>query len=119
MAVTLSVQDQMLTRTGTVTDVQYVDYVTPEGMECFRRDGQRRQSRLVQRGDDGDRVGERTAQAGEIYAAGDAALEYNRAQSITAGASGELTQVNVTDYGTGRGGRPAVHRRRFGVRDPA
>ncbi len=98
MDVTLSVQDQMMTRTGTVTDVQYVDYVTPEGMECFA---------VTVSVDNPGSFSEGTTvtgwvsggAAGEIYAAGDAELEYNRAQSITAGASGELTQVNVIDYG--------------------
>lgn len=32
---TMSVPDQMLALTGRVTDVQYVDYVTSEGMKCF------------------------------------------------------------------------------------
>ena len=32
---TMSIPDQMLTLSGRVTDVQYVDYVTSEGMKCF------------------------------------------------------------------------------------
>ena len=98
MSVTLSVQDQMLTRTGTVTDVQYVDYVTPEGMECFAvtvsvdNPGSFTEGTTV--------TGWLTDSTGsEIYAAGDASLEYNQSQTITSGASGELTQVNVTNYG--------------------
>ena len=35
MAVSVSVPDQMLVLSGTVQDITYVDYVTPEGMSCF------------------------------------------------------------------------------------
>ena len=35
MGVTLSIPDQMLTLDGEVTGIQYVDYVTAEGMKCF------------------------------------------------------------------------------------
>ena len=97
MELTVSIPDQMLTPTGTVTDIQYVDYVTTEGMRCFAvtvqvenpgslTQGTSATCWLV--GDDGS----------YIYAVDDAQLEYNREQTITAGASGELTTVNVADY---------------------
>ena len=35
MPVTVSIADQMMTLEGTVTDIQYVDYTTAEGMRCF------------------------------------------------------------------------------------
>ena len=35
MEVSVSVPDQQLSLTGTVSDIQYVDYHTPEGMQCF------------------------------------------------------------------------------------
>lgn len=97
MSVTLSIQDQMLTKTGTVTGIQDVDYVTPEGMNCFavtvsvENPGSFTEGTTV--------TGWLTDSAGnEVYAAGDAELEYNHSETITAGASGELLQVNAVNY---------------------
>lgn len=94
---TMSVPEQMLTLTGQVTDVQYVDYVTSEGMTCF--------AVTVQVVNPGSLTEGTTvtcylegADGAEIYAATDAALEYAHSETITAGASGELTTVNVVDY---------------------
>ena len=94
---TMSVPDQMLALTGKVTDVQYVDYVTSEGMKCFAvtvevtNPGSLTEGMTVTcwlEGTDGS----------EIYAATDATLEYADFETLTAGASGELTSVNVVDY---------------------
>lgn len=94
---TMSVPDQMLALTGRVTDVQYVDYVTSEGMKCFAvtievtNPGSLTEGMNVTCWLEG-------ADGSEIYAATDAALEYADSETITAGASGELTSVNVVDY---------------------
>lgn len=96
-ALTLSVPDQMLALTGKVTDIRYVDYVTSEGMRCFAvtvevaNPGSLTEGVAVTcwlRGTDGS----------YLYAATDAQLEYADAETVTAGASGELTGVNVVDY---------------------
>lgn len=97
MSVTASFPDQMLTVQGTVTDIQYVDYTTAEGMKCFAVTIQMKNPGSLTKGttvtcwlekDDGS----------YIYAVNDAQLAYNHEQTITAGANGELTAVNVTDY---------------------
>lgn len=97
MPVTVSIPDQMLTPTGKVTGVQYVDYVTPEGMRCFAvtveidNPGSLTQGTTATcwiEGEDGS----------PVYAVGDAQLDYVHSATITAQASGELTAVNVTDY---------------------
>ena len=97
MEVTVSVPDQMLTVSGTVVGIHYVDYTTPEGMKCFAADIQMDNPGSLTQGstvtcwlEKGDGT--------YIYAANDGQLEYNNAQTITAGASGELTAVNVVDY---------------------
>lgn len=94
---TMSVPDQMLALTGRVSDVQYVDYVTSEGMKCFAvtvevtNPGSLTEGMTVTCWLEG-------ADGAEIYAATDAALEYADSEIITAGASGELTSVNVVNY---------------------
>ena len=94
---TMSVPDQMLALTGRVTDIQYVDYITSEGMKCFAvtievtNPGSLTEGMNVTGWLEG-------ADGSEIYAATDAALEYADSETITAGASGELTSVNVVDY---------------------
>ena len=94
---TMSIPDQMLTLSGKVTDVQYVDYVTSEGMKCFAvtvevsNPGSLTEGMNVTCWLEG-------ADGSEIYAATDAALEYADSETITAGASGELTSVNVVNY---------------------
>ena len=94
---TMSIPDQMLTLSGKVTDVQYVDYTTSEGMKCF--------AVTVEAANPGSLTEDMTvtcwlegADGSEIYAATDATLEYADSETITAGASGELTSVNVVDY---------------------
>ena len=97
MPVTLSVPDQMLNLEGTVTDIQYVDYVTTEGMKCFavtveaENPGSLTEGTVATcwaRGDDGS----------ELYAVNDAQLEFARSATLTAETSGELTAVNPVDY---------------------
>jgi len=96
MPVTASLPEQMLNLTGTVTDIRYVDYVTPEGMKCFAV------SISV------DNPGSLTAgtkvtawitgaDGSHMYAVDDAELDYHRAEELTA-VSGELAGVNVADY---------------------
>ncbi|MGM9639488.1 MAG: efflux RND transporter periplasmic adaptor subunit [Butyricicoccaceae bacterium] len=96
MTVTASVPDQMLNLSGTVTDVRYVDYVTTEGMKCFavtiriENPGSLAEGTSVSCWVDGAN--------GAIYPATDANLAYDNYEVITAGATGELTSVNVVDY---------------------
>lgn len=94
---TMSVPDRMLALTGRVTDIQYVDYITSEGMKCFAVTVEAENPGSLTEGmtvtcwlEDTDGT--------EIYAATDAALEYADSETVTAGASGELTRVNVVDY---------------------
>ena len=97
MAVTVSVPDQMLTLSGTVTDIQYVNYVTSEGMSCFAVTVS-----VPNPGSLAEGMGATcwlTGSGGsEIYAAGEAELAYSQEETITAGATGELLAVYVTDY---------------------
>lgn len=94
---TMSIPDQMLTLSGKVTDVQYVDYTTSAGMKCFAvtveaaNPGSLTEGMAVTCWLEG-------ADGSKIYAATDATLEYADSETITAGASGELTSVNVVDY---------------------
>ncbi len=95
-SVTASVPDQMLNLSGTVTDVRYVDYVTTEGMKCFavsirvENPSSLTEGATVSCWVDGSN--------GAIYPATEATLEYNHYETVTAGASGDLTAVNVVDY---------------------
>lgn len=96
-SVTASFPDQMLTLTGTVTDVRYVDYTTTEGMKCFAVTIRVENPGSLTEGttvtcwlDKGDGT--------YIYSVDDGKLEYNQSESITAGASGELTSIAVVDY---------------------
>ena len=95
--ITASFPDQMLTAEGTITDIRYVDYVTPEGMKCFA---------VTIRVPNPGSLTEGTTAAcwaegsdgSYIYAVDDASLEYDSIETITAGATGELTAVYVVDY---------------------
>ncbi len=97
MPVTASFPEQMLTLDGTVSEVRYVDYTTAEGLKCFAVDV------LIE--NPGSLSTDTTvtcwmqSESGEeVYAVNDAKLEYNHVATVTAGASGELTAVNVRDY---------------------
>ena len=96
MPVTASLPEQMLNLTGEVTDIRYVDYVTPEGMKCFavnisvKNPGSLTAGTKVTAwitGTDG----------GHMYAVNDAELDYMRSEELTA-VAGELSGVNVADY---------------------
>ena len=97
MEVSVSVSDQMLVLTGTVTGIDYVNYVTPEGMSCFAVTVQVTNPGSLAEGMSAT-CWLTGADGGEIYAVGDGELEYNQEETITAGAAGELLGVYVTDY---------------------
>ena len=97
MTVTASFPDQMLTLSGTVTDIRYVDYTTTEGMKCFAVDIRVSNPGSLTKGTTVTCWMEDGA-GGYIYAVNDAELRYNNEQTVTAGASGKLTEVNVVDY---------------------
>ena len=97
MEVSVSVPDQQLSLTGTVSDIQYVDYHTPEGMQCFgvtvqvENPGSLTEGNTVTcwlTGTDGT----------PIYAVDDATLSYLHSQTITTEVAGELSGVHVVDY---------------------
>lgn len=96
-SVTASFPDQMLTLSGTVTDIRYVDYTTPAGMKCF--------AVTIRMENPGSLTAGTTvtcwlkkSDGTYVYAVNDAQLEYNQSESITAGANGELTAIEVVDY---------------------
>ncbi len=97
MPVTVSIADQMMTLEGTVTDIQYVDYTTAEGMRCFavtvaaENPGSLTEGMLVT-------CWAQDSNGSEFYAVSDAELEFNHVETLTAEASGELTAVNAVDY---------------------
>ena len=97
MEVSVSVSDQMLVLTGTVTGIDYVNYVTAEGMSCFAVTVQVTNPGSLAEGMSAT-CWLTGADGGEIYAVGDGELEYNHEETITAGAAGELLGVYVTDY---------------------
>lgn len=96
MDAVISVPDQMLNLQGTVSEIHYVDYVTTEGMRCF--------AVTVEMENPGSLAEGSTVtcwvetENGSAYAVNDAALKVSRKETVTAGASGELTAVNVVDY---------------------
>ena len=97
MGVTLSIPDQMLTLDGEVTGIQYVDYVTAEGMKCF--------AVTVEAENPGSLAEGMTATCwavgsggAELYAVSDAQLEFARSATLTAETSGEVTAVYPVDY---------------------
>ena len=96
-SITASFPDQMLTVEGTITDIRYVDYVTPEGMKCFAVTIRVPNPGSLTEGTTASCWAE-TADGAYIYAVDDATLEYENAEAITAGATGELVGVYVVDY---------------------
>ncbi len=96
-SVTASVPEQMLTLSGTVTDLRYVDYVTPEGMKCFAATISVENPGSLSAGT--SVTCWLTAEDGScIYAVNDAELAYNESETLTSVASGELVKANVVDY---------------------
>ena len=96
MAVTISVPDQMMTLDGTVTDVQYVDYITPEGMRCFAVTVELNNPGSLTKGTKVTCWIEK--EGSYIYAVDSAQLEFRNEASVTSGASGEVSGVNVVNY---------------------
>lgn len=95
--ITASFPDQMLTAEGTITDIRYVGYVTPEGMKCFAVTIRVPNPGSLTEGTTAACWAERS-DGSYIYAVDDASLEYDSIETITAGATGELTAVYVVDY---------------------
>ncbi|MGI5971296.1 MAG: efflux RND transporter periplasmic adaptor subunit [Oscillospiraceae bacterium] len=93
----VSFPDQMLTAEGIITDIRYVDYVTPEGMKCFGVTIRVPNPGSLTEGTTASCWAE-ASDGTYIYAVDDAALEYNNAEAITANVTGELTAVHVVDY---------------------
>lgn len=96
MNVTVSIPEQMMTLDGTVTDIRYVDYITTEGMKCFAVTVQVENPGSLTKGTKATCWLEKDG--GYIYAVDTAQLEFNNEMSVTAGASGEISGVNVVDY---------------------
>jgi len=95
--VTASFAEQMLTLSGRVTDIKYVDYITTEGMSCF--------AVYIEVDNPGSLTEGTTVTAwitdsngNEMYAVNDAKLSFKNVKTLTAGASGELSKVNVVSY---------------------
>lgn len=103
MDITASIPEQMLTLSGKVTDIRYVDYVTTEGMHCFAVTIQVENPGALTEGT----VVTCWAQCADgslAYSVDDAQLEYVNKETITAQASGEMTAVYVVDYQRVRAG---------------
>lgn len=96
MTVTVSVPDQMMTLDGTVSDVQYVDYITPEGMRCFAVTVEMNNPGSLTKGTEATCWLEKDGSY--IYAVDAAELEFKNEASVTSGASGEISGVNVVNY---------------------
>ena len=97
MGVTLSIPDQMLTLDGEVTGIQYVDYVTAEGMKCFAVTVEAENPGSLAEGMTATCWAQDSSGA-YLYAVNDAELEYKRSATLTAETSGELTAMNAVDY---------------------
>ncbi len=98
-SLTVSIPDQMLTLAGTVSAIDYVDYVTAEGMRCFAVTVEVENPGSLTEGVTATCWLE-AADGTYIYAAADGTLQYRDEQTLTAGAAGDLTGVYVTDYET-------------------
>ena len=96
MNATVSVPDQMLTLSGTVTDIAYVDYVTLTGMHCFAVTVRVENPGVLTKGMTVSCWLE--TEDGVAYAVNDAELDYNASATIKAETSGELSAVNVVNY---------------------
>ena len=96
MAVTVSIPDQMMTLDGRVTDVQYVDYITTEGMRCFAVTVEMDNPGSLTKGAKATCWIEKDGS--HIYAVDAGELEFRNEEAITSGASGEISGVNVVNY---------------------
>lgn len=99
MSAGVSIPDQMLNLTGTVTDVQLVDRITSEGTRCFAVTVTVDNPGSLTEGMTG--AGYLTANSGEkLYPAIEGTLEYAQTKEISAQASGELLAVKKANYQT-------------------
>jgi len=96
MAVTVSIPDQMMTLDGKVTDVQYVDYITTEGMRCFAVTVEMDNPGSLTKGTKATCWIEKDGSY--IYAVDAGELEFRNEEAIVSGASGEISGVNVVNY---------------------
>ena len=114
MGVTLSIPDQMLTLDGEVTGIQYVDYVTAEGMKCFAVTVEAENPRLPRRGDDRHLLGpgqqRRIPLRGERRGAGIQALRHPHRRDQR-GADGDERR----GLPAGLRRKDPVHHRRLGL----
>ena len=97
MPATVSLADQMLNLTGTVSAIDKVDYVTSQGTRCFAvtisvenpgslTDGQSAAGTLT------------AADGSVLYPAQQGTLTYSDSVTVTAEGSGTLVYVNAQDY---------------------
>ena len=93
----VSVPDQMLTLSGRVTEIHYVDYVTSEGLSCFAVTAEVKNPGSLREGMSVSAWLE-ASDGTAMYAATDAVLEYGKSEELTAEATGELTGIHVVDY---------------------
>ena len=96
MPVTVSVPDQMLMLEGTVADVQYVDYITTEGMKCFAVTVEMNNPGSLTKGAKATCWIEKDGSY--IYAVDAGELEFRNEEAVISGASGEISGVNVVNY---------------------
>ena len=95
----VSIASLMLNLDGTVTDVQKVSRYTTEGTKCFAVTiTVDNPGALTQGMSCASSISSSSGQP--IYAANSGTLEYKDSETLTAEASGELTQVTPVAYGT-------------------
>ena len=99
MTAGVSVSSLMLNLTGTVTDIQKVERITPEGTRCFAVTVTVDNPGALAEGMTG--AGYLVADSGEqLYPSVEGTLEYYASRTLTAKATGELTAVKPVDYET-------------------
>ena len=99
MTAGVSISSLMLNLTGTVTDIQKVERITAEGTRCFAVTVTVENPGALTEGMTG--AGYLVSDAGEqIYPSVEGTLEYYASRTLTAEASGELTDVRPVDYET-------------------
>ena len=96
MQAEVSVDGLMYTLDGTVTDIQWIEWISDEGMKCF--------AVTVELTNPGILTEKQTASAllvsgkGTLYPTTDGQLSYKYSETLTSPAEGELLAVYVTDY---------------------
>ncbi len=97
MPASISIADQMLLLDGTVSDISYVNYITPQGAACFAVTVEVQNPGSLTEGMAASAY--LNATSGEhIYSTTDGTLEYSQSEGITAETSGTVSKVNVEDY---------------------